>query len=703
MLKKRSVISSNKKKSTGKRRRKKLKNVKNKRFYFKGLLFVLLSPFFWLFKKLWPLMWRLFIFSLLIFGGIALYTYLSLPNYKNLVDGRSRGSVTFLDKNGDNFAWRGDQLGEIITSQSIPSRLKHAIISTEDKRFYKHFGVSPRGILGAIKTNLLAGRSPLKGHGGSTITQQTAKLICLGKEFDSKIWKSERAYEAECRRSTKTRKIKEAFFAVIMEFRYTKNEILSIYMNRAYLGAGTRGFQAASQRYFGISSSKLDISQAAMLAGLLKAPSTYAPTTNLQKAQSRAKLVINLMYAQNYITTKERNAALKKPAVLSNKIGSQNSGYFVDWVMNTIPSFLTRKTVEDVVIKTTYDSLIQKKAEDALEKVLKNNLREDSLAEVAVVILSPNGAVRGMIGGRKKNQVGSFNRAAQAKRQTGSIFKPFVYATALENGYRYNSILEDSPVTISLSDSENWSPQNYSRDYIGKTTLTDSMRLSINTIPVKLSENIGREKIINTARKLGLYNNLKNNPAISLGTSEHTLLEITGAYASILNSGNYIKPYGIKELRLKDSGEPLMRKSPKLEEKILTQETSEQLIYMMYRTIQDGTGTRAKISHLEAAGKTGTTQDQRDAWFIGFTSNYIVGVWLGNDYNKPLKGVTGGGLPAEIWKEIILNISKGSSSEPLPMTRPERQPTIKNGVYTQRYINKKFNIFRSLKNLLKRQ
>jgi membrane peptidoglycan carboxypeptidase len=440
-----------------------------------------------------------------------------------------------------------------------------------------------------------------------------------------------------------------------------------------------------------------------MLAGLLKAPSTYAPTTNLQKAQSRAKLVINLMYAQNYITTKERNAALKKPAILSNKIGSQNSGYFVDWVMNTIPSFLTRKTVEDVVIKTTYDSLIQKKAEDALERVLKNNLREDSLAEVAVVILSPNGAVRGMIGGRKKNRVGSFNRAAQAKRQTGSIFKPFVYATALENGYQYNSILEDSPVTISLSDSENWSPQNYSRDYIGKTTLTDSMRLSINTIPVKLSENIGREKIINTARKLGLYNNLKNTPAISLGTSEHTLLEITGAYASILNSGNYIKPYGIKELRLKDSGEPLMRKSPKLEEKILTQETSEQLIYMMYRTIQDGTGTRAKISHLEAAGKTGTTQDQRDAWFIGFTSNYIVGVWLGNDYNKPLKGVTGGGLPAEIWKEIILNISKGSSSEPLPMIRPERQPTIKNGVYTQRYINKKFNIFRSLKNLLKRQ
>ena len=703
MLKKRSVISSNKKKSTGKRRRKKLKNVKNKRVYFKGLLFVLLSPFFWLFKKLWPLMWRLFIFSLLIFGGIALYTYLSLPNYKNLVDGRSRGSVTFLDKNGDNFAWRGDQLGEIITSQSIPSRLKHAIISTEDKRFYKHFGVSPRGVLGAIKTNLLAGRSPLKGHGGSTITQQTAKLICLGKEFDSKRWKSERAYEAECRRSTKTRKIKEAFFAVIMEFRYTKNEILSIYMNRAYLGAGTRGFQAASQRYFGISSSKLDISQAAMLAGLLKAPSTYAPTTNLQKAQSRAKLVINLMYAQNYITTKEKNAALKKPAVLSNKIGSQNSGYFVDWVMNTIPSFLTRKTVEDVVIKTTYDSLIQKKAEDALERVLKNNLREDSLAEVAVVILSPNGAVRGMIGGRKKNRVGSFNRAAQAKRQTGSIFKPFVYATALENGYQYNSILEDSPVTISLSDSENWSPQNYSRDYIGKTTLTDSMRLSINTIPVKLSENIGREKIINTARKLGLYNNLKNTPAISLGTSEHTLLEITGAYASILNSGNYIKPYGIKELRLKDSGEPLMRKSPKLEEKILTQETSEQLIYMMYRTIQDGTGTRAKISHLEAAGKTGTTQDQRDAWFIGFTSNYIVGVWLGNDYNKPLQGVTGGGLPAEIWKEIILNISKGSSSGPLPMTRPERKPTIKNGVYTQRDINKKFNIFRSLKNLLKRQ
>ena len=698
-VKKEKNTYKNWKKSTKKKQSLLSKKNRKGKSLLRNITRTILLPFFWVFRKLWSLVWRLSIISILLFCGFVAFIYFSLPDYEKLVDGRSRGSVTFLDRSENIFAWRGDQLGNIITSESISPLLKHAVIATEDKRYYKHFGVSLRGILGAIRTNLRAGRGPLQGHGGSTITQQTAKLLCLGKEFDSKKWKNERLYEADCRKSTKLRKIKEAVFAIILELRYSKNEILSIYLNRAYLGAGARGFEAASNRYFNISSDKLNISQAAMLAGLLKAPSAYAPTNNLQKAQARANLIVHLMHNQKYITDIEKEESLNNPATISNQVKTKNNGYFVDWVMNTIPSFLTRKTMEDVIIKTTYDSSIQKQAEDAIESVLNNRLRKDSLAEIAVVIMSRNGAVRGMIGGRKKNRIGTFNRATQAKRQTGSAFKPFIYATALDSGLKYNSIIEDAPISITLPNSETWSPQNYSQDFIGNTTLTDSFRLSINTIAVRLSEEVGRENVIKTAERLGIYNKVKNTPSVALGTSEHTLLEITGAYAGILNEGKKIRPYGITELKLKNSIEPLMKKNFEIENRILSEGTTKQLIYMMHRAIHDGTGIRAKIDDIETAGKTGTTQGQRDAWFIGFTSNYIVGVWMGNDNNQPLTGVTGGGLPAEIWREIITRISEDLSIKPLPMIRPDVPPSLRNGIYSKFSRRNEFKIFESLKNI----
>ena len=341
--------------------------------------------------------------------------------------------------------------------------------------------------------------------------------------------------------------------------------------------------------------------------------------------------------------------------------------------------------------------------DSAIESVLSNRLRKNSMAEIAVVIMSPNGAVRGMIGGRGKNRIGTFNRATQAKRQTGSAFKPFVYAAALESDFKYNSIIEDAPLSITLPNSETWSPKNYSRDYIGNTTLTDSFRLSINTIAVRLSEGVGRENVIKIAERLGLHNELKNTPSVALGTSEHTLLEISGAYASILNKGKNIRPYGITELRLKNSAKPLMTKNFENENRVLSENTAKQLIYMMHRAVHDGTGIRANIDGIETAGKTGTTQGQRDAWFIGFTSNYIVGVWMGNDKNQPLIGVTGGGLPAEIWKEIILRISKNLSTKPLPMIRPDSPPTLRNGINSKFGKRNEFNIFKSLKNILTRQ
>jgi membrane peptidoglycan carboxypeptidase len=308
-----------------------------------------------------------------------------------------------------------------------------------------------------------------------------------------------------------------------------------------------------------------------------------------------------------------------------------------------------------------------------------------------------------MIGGREANKVGSFNRATQAKRQTGSIFKPLVYATALEKGFKYNTIVEDTPISISVPGSSTWTPKNYSRDFIGKTTLTDAFKLSINTVAVKLSEEVGRDNVIKTAKNLGLYNDLPNSPSVALGTSEHTLLEITGAYAGILNGGKYVTPYGLTKLRLKNNDTPLMEKKFTSKERTLSQNTTEQLIYMMHRTLQDGTGTKANIKEIEVAGKTGTTQNQRDAWFIGFTTQHVVGVWMGNDKNLSLTGVTGGGLPAEIWREIIIRISDDSSYKQLPMIRPKAPPTLLNGTYRNQELNLKsdFNIFKSIKNLFK--
>ncbi|MDG2373164.1 MAG: transglycosylase domain-containing protein [Paracoccaceae bacterium] len=695
--------SSDKRSGNSKRRTYTNKKSTHSKPLLQKIISIVLFPFIWSLNKLWAVMWRTVLFCSLILFGIATFIYITLPPYEDLVDGRARGSVTFLDKNGNTFAWRGDQLGDIITSTSISPMLKNAIVATEDKRYYRHFGISPRGILGAIKTNLKAGRGPLKGSGGSTITQQTAKLICLGKEYNPNKWESERQYEADCRKITKTRKIKEAIFAVIMEFRYTKDEILSLYLNRAYLGAGSRGFEAASQRYFNTSSSKLNIGQSAMLAGLLKAPSTYAPTSNIHKAQARANVVLKLMHQQKYITNTEKQFFISNPANLSSRGSANNSSYFVDWIMGSIPPFLTRKTMEDVIIKTTFDSLIQSKAERAVNTILKNKLRKGSLAEIAVVIMSPDGAVRGMIGGREANKVGSFNRATQAKRQTGSIFKPLVYATALEKDFKYNTIVEDTPISISVPGSGTWTPKNYSRDFIGKTTLTDAFKLSINTVAVKLSEEVGRDNVIKTAKNLGLYNDLPNSPSVALGTSEHTLLEITGAYAGILNGGKYVTPYGLTKLRLKNNDTPLMEKKFTSKERTLSQNTTEQLIYMMHRTLQDGTGTKANIKEIEVAGKTGTTQNQRDAWFIGFTTQHVVGVWMGNDKNLSLTGVTGGGLPAEIWREIIIRISDDSSYKQLPMIRPKAPPTLLNGTYRNHELNLKsdFNIFKSIKNLFK--
>lgn len=632
------------------------------------VLWFFIRPFWRIF--VW-LMWRFGILGALVFGAIVFYFYAQLPDVTALLDARAKGSVTLLDRNDQVFAWRGETFGGQITSDDVSPNLRNAVIATEDKRFYLHFGISPRGIASAIRINLSEGRGPLEGNGGSTITQQVAKLLCLGVPYDPATWKTETEYEEDCRGGGIYRKLKEIPYAVAMELKYTKAEILTIYFNRAYLGAGTRGFEAAAQRYFGISANQVDPAQAAMLAGLLKAPSRFAPTNNLQRAQDRANVIVGLMQEQGFLDKSAADEARKFPAVLSPEAQSKSGGFFADWVMETAPDFLTSATTEDVIMRTTLDVDLQKKSEEALKFVFETKLKEGSKAQVAIVVMSADGAVRAMVGGRDTQDAGSFNRATQALRQTGSAFKPFVYAAAMDLGWSPADYVEDIPMTINIPGSGNWSPKNYDNEYKGMMTLTQALAESRNIPAVKVSEAMSRDAVRNVAAGFGITGEMAAGPALALGASESTLLQMTGAYAGIQNGGTAVTPYGLRALSLKGEAEPLIGAGGGMGERVITEQAAQYLTYMMTQVVEAGTGGRAALDGWQVAGKTGTTQAARDAWFIGFTADYVAGVWMGYDDNSPLTGVTGGGIPAEIWHEVMMRVHDGLPPKPLNMLIPE--------------------------------
>lgn len=608
---------------------------------------------------------------LVLVGVAVFYTRTSLPEATAVLDGRARGSVTMLDRDGQVFAWRGDQFGGVVTTDSVSPHLKNAIVATEDKRFYRHIGISPRGIASAVRINLREGRGPLSGHGGSTITQQTAKLLCLGEPYDPDGGLSEAEYEAQCRAGTLWRKANEAIYALAMETKYSKDEILTIYMNRAFLGAGARGFEAASQRYFGKSASDVSAAEAAMLAGLLVAPTRYAPTNSLTRAQDRAAVIVGLMENQKYLSSADADFARSNPAVLSEAAAARAGGYFADWVMSSGPEYFTRNTTEDVILRTTMDQRLQKAAEDALFYVFDTKVRPGSKAQAAIVVMSADGAVRAMVGGRKTKVTGAFNRATQALRQTGSAFKPFVYAAALELGYSPYDTVTDAQYCLDIPGSGQWCPSNYSNEFYGEVTLTRALRDSLNIPAVKVSEIVGRELVRQVASDFGIESDLALGPALALGASESTLIEMTGAYAGILNGGSSVTPYGLVELRLLGDDVPLIGAEGGIGERVVGPEAAQQLIWMMEKVVSEGTGRRAALPDRQAAGKTGTTQAARDAWFVGFTADYVAGVWMGYDDNTPLTGVTGSGLPAEIWRETMVRVHEDLPARPLPLLEPE--------------------------------
>jgi 1A family penicillin-binding protein len=582
---------------------------------------------------------RLGVIAALILAGATAVMYESLPDPADLLDGRDRGSVTLLDRHGDVFAWRGEQYGGEIRVGDVSPHLIAAILSAEDRRFFDHWGVDPRGLLRAAVANARAGRIV---QGGSTITQQVAKNVFLS---------SERSVE---------RKLKEVPMALAMELKYEKEEILSVYLNRVYLGAGTYGFEAASQRYFGKSARFVNPAEAAMLAGLLKAPSRFSPTTDIARAQARAAVVIGAMEANGALTPEQAARARANPARLSDAAARRLGAQFADYVMEAGPDYLTAATTEDVTIRTTFDPRAQRAAETALAKVFAEQVRPGSKAQAAVVVMTPDGAVRAVVGGRDA-RAGGFNRATQAMRQTGSAFKTVVYAAALEAGLRPSDRVLDAPLTLG-----GWSPENYGGGYRGEITLTEAFAQSVNTAAVRVSERVGRERVRALARRLGVSTPLAEGPALALGVSEATLTEMTGVYAAFASGGFDGAPWAIRDIRVRGDGEPLMQAEQR-RRRVLDDRVAGRMTAMMAEVVRSGTGTRAALPDRPAAGKTGTTQAARDAWFIGFTADYVAGVWMGYDDNTPLTGVTGGGLPAEIWRETMLRLHDGLPPRALPL------------------------------------
>ncbi|MFN4130982.1 MAG: transglycosylase domain-containing protein, partial [Paracoccaceae bacterium] len=492
-----------------------------------------------------------------------------------------------------------------------------------------------------------------------------------GVPYNPSEWKSEAEYEQDCRSGGVWRKVKEIPYAMAMEVKYSKSEILTIYLNRAYMGAGARGFEAAAQRYFGKSANKVGPAESAMLAGLLTAPSRFAPTNNLGRSQERAAVVVGLMEDQGFLTREQAADARANPARLSKAAETKSGGAFADWVMESTPSFLSSATTEDVIIRTTLDQRLQKAAEQALDFVFDTKVKAGSKAQAAIVVMSADGAVRAMVGGRQAMAAGSFNRATQAKRQTGSSFKPFAYAAAMDLGFTPADYVEDTPLTINIPGSGAWTPRNFDNRFKGMITLTQALAESRNIPAVRVSEAVGRDAVRRVANGFGIVSALADGPALALGASESSLLEMSGAYAGILNGGSSVTPYGLVELRLQGEDDVLLGATGGLGQRVISQEAALYLTYMLNRAIEEGTATRAKLPGWQAAGKTGTTQAARDAWFLGFTADYVAGVWMGNDDNTPLTGVTGGGLPAEIWREVMVRVHEGVRPQPLPMLIPE--------------------------------
>ncbi|MBF0129845.1 MAG: PBP1A family penicillin-binding protein [Alphaproteobacteria bacterium] len=576
-----------------------------------------------------------------VWAGVAVLAVVAwyasdLPSVDSGAATRRRPSVTLLSSDGQVVAAVGDVYGDPLRLSEMPPYLPKALLSIEDRRFYSHFGIDPIGLARAAFVNLRAGHVV---QGGSTLTQQVAKNLFLTPERHFK------------------RKVQELLLALWLEHTFTKDQILTLYLNRVYLGSGSFGVDAAAHRYFGRSAREVTLYQAAMLAGLPKAPSRYNPARDLEAADRRARQVLAAMVDAGMLEERQAKAVQASAETATAAAQTPTGPYFADWLLGQIPSFIG-PIDRDLVVVTTLDRAIQVKAEDSLEALLGGRGAKARVSQGAAVVLGIDGAVRAMVGGREYGD-SQFNRAVLAQRQPGSAFKPFVFLAGLESGLTPESMVLDAPVSVG-----GWKPKNFSGKYEGEVTMAHALAHSINTATVRIADRAGLKQVAKTARRFGLPMPEHPDASISLGTSEVDLLSLTAAYAPFANGGFGVLPFGVIEIRER-GGQVLYRREGQGPGRVLDSENLGAMNRMLAGVVAGGTARKAALDR-PAAGKTGTTQDFRDAWFVGFTADYVAGVWLGNDDNKPMKAITGGSLPAQLWREVMVEAHKGLSLRSLP-------------------------------------
>jgi penicillin-binding protein 1A len=562
--------------------------------------------------------------------GALVWVGIHLPPIQSLEIPKRPPSVLILGANGATLATRGDMGGAAVPLRELPDYLPKAFIAIEDRRFYAHRGVDPWGIARAVIHDVTRRGS---AQGGSTITQQLAKNLFLTQE------------------RTVSRKLQEVVLALWLEHKFSKAQILELYLNRVYFGAGAYGVEAAAQRYFAKSARHLTLAEAALLAGLVQSPSRLAPSHNPDGAARRARLVLAAMAEQKFIGQDAEKLALAHPPRAVKPAGAGSVNYVADWVMDAVDDLIGRYD-DDIVVETTIDPLLQNAAERALDEVLAQKGEKFGVGEGALVAMTPDGVVRALLGGKSYAE-SQFDRVIAAKRQPGSAFKPFVYLTALEHGLTPDSVREDAPIAV-----KGWKPENYEHEYFGPVTLTQALANSLNTVAVRLTLEFGPAAVIRTAYRLGIDSILDPNASIALGTSEVSPLELVTAYAAFANGGFAVSPHVVERIRAAD-GKILYARPAQPLGRIVEARYVAMMNAMLHETLVSGTARRADFPGWPAAGKTGTSQDFRDAWFIGYTAHLVTGVWLGNDDDSPTHKATGGGLPVEIWSRFMKSAHQG--------------------------------------------
>lgn len=593
------------------------------------------------------LFWALFriglvlgVWGIIIGAGVVAWIASDLPDIRKQNVLERRPSIMIMAADNTPLMRYGDLHTGTIDARDLPPDLVNAVLAVEDRRFYHHIGVDFIGLARAIWINYHAGRVV---QGGSTLTQQLAKNLFLTPE------------------RTLKRKAQEALLALWLEQRYTKNQILTAYLNRVYLGAGTYGVDAAARTYFDKSARDVTLGEAAILAGLLKAPSRYSPATSPDLAWKRAQIVLSTMEDAGFINSKQRQNLESSPRPQAIPAPDDSRRYYADWIAGQVAGLIG--TIDrDLVVHTSFDAHIQSYAEQAIKAAIAENGTKNRVSQGAALVMQPDGTVLAMVGGVDYDD-SQFNRAAESLRQPGSSFKPIVYLAAMERGMRPDSMVEDAPINI-----RGWKPENYTNKYEGTVSLTTALSKSLNTASVRVMQYAGIENVRNLAQRLGIAHPLGHDLSLALGTSEVTMLEMAGAYAVFANGGKAVTPHGVTDI-LDTNGNVLYRYQAHNDApQIIDPYLNAALVSMLRNVVENGTGTSARLPDRVVAGKTGTSQNYRDAWFIGFTGELLAAVWVGNDNNLPMHKITGGVLPAKIWSRIMQPVLTGQPVTPLPST-----------------------------------